>query len=405
MILSVLGMGGMGVVYAAYDPELDRKVALKLVRPGSQGSEGTARLLREAQALARLSHPNVVAVYDTGTFGKQVWLAMEFVDGVTLTEWLARKRSEGALGWREVLRVMEPAGRGLASAHQAGLLHRDFKPDNVMVGVDGRVRVMDLGLARTVDSEESLPPVEGLETISGVNGGLRVKVTQAGAILGTPAYMAPEQFLGLPVDIHADQFAFCVTLWEALSGERPFSGDTLVALLTNVTSGKYRLRAKVPRWLRQICERGIQSKTERRYASMEEVLAALRRGRRHARTRFAFIVLGITLLVVAIGFGLDFVRKQQVGAACVAASKTFETSWNPEVRQQLTDHTRDLSSKHASETLERLLPHYEDYSEQWQEVRTDICHQHKLEETWDDTTFHQALWCLEDRQMMFDDLV
>ena len=148
VIVSRLGAGAMGVVYAAYDPELDRKVALKLVRPsaaiGGGMSEGPARLLREAQALAKLNHPAVVSIHDVGTFGEQVWISMEFVEGKTLTDWIAA----APRSWREVVEVMRAAGRGLAAAHEAGLLHRDFKPDNVMLGVDGRVRVMDFGLAR-----------------------------------------------------------------------------------------------------------------------------------------------------------------------------------------------------------------------------------------------------------------
>src|SRR3954453_18295126 len=148
VVLERIGSGGMGVVYAAYDPELDRKVALKLLRPDRAGAVGEAalRLQREAQAIARLSDPHVVAVYDAGTLGEQVFVAMEFVEGRTLREWLkAEPRS-----WSEILKAFLAAGRGLAAAHDAGLVHRDFKPDNVLLGGDGRVKVADFGLARPV---------------------------------------------------------------------------------------------------------------------------------------------------------------------------------------------------------------------------------------------------------------
>ena len=204
VILTAIGQGGMGVVFAAYDPELDRKVALKLLLPAAQTDEhadARTRLLREAQALAQLSHPAVVAVHDVGTVGDQVWLAMEFIDGVTLARWIKQTRP-----WRAVLEVFRRAGEGLAAAHAVGLVHRDFKPENVMVGADGRVRVMDFGLARADGPSLSLPPRSDLRVSSSA---LRAEVTVAGAVLGTPAYMAPEQWLGGATDARTDQFAFC----------------------------------------------------------------------------------------------------------------------------------------------------------------------------------------------------
>src|SRR5204863_9586186 len=187
----------------AYDPELDRKVAIKLLRIRGQHaeeSEGRARLMREAQAIAKLSHPNVVIVYDVGTFQDQVFMAMELVDGHTLSYWMhAAPRV-----WTEVIRVFAGAGRGLAAAHDKGMVHRDFKPDNVMLGADGQVRVMDFGLARGRGSEAGTSMV----ALRPVTTTLSVEVTQAGKVIGTPSYMAPEQWLGLPPDARADQFAF-----------------------------------------------------------------------------------------------------------------------------------------------------------------------------------------------------
>jgi serine/threonine protein kinase len=202
-VLDRIGAGGMGVVYAAYDPELDRRVALKLLRPDRFGSDADRlRLLREAQALARLADPHVVSVYDTGTFGDRVFVAVELVEGETLRQWLGGLRA-APRSWREVLARFLPAGRGLAAAHAAGLVHRDFKPENVLLGRDGRVRVADFGLAEAA-------PEPG--------GKLAALPAEWGLVLGTPAYMAPEQLRGIAVDARSDQFSFCVALFEALYG-------------------------------------------------------------------------------------------------------------------------------------------------------------------------------------------
>src|SRR5215813_12256971 len=209
-LLAHIGRGGIGEVFSAYDPELDRIVAVKVLRPGLTGEspEAGARFQREAQAMARLSHPNVVAVYDVGAVGQRVYMAMELVDGPTLEAWL-RERSRG---WREVLEAFLQAGRGLEAAHAAGLVHRDFKPSNVIVG--NRVRVADFGLARVVAGAEPVPGPLAPTALHGV-------VTQTGQALGTPAYMAPEQRAGGPPSPQSDQYSFAVALYEALHGTRP----------------------------------------------------------------------------------------------------------------------------------------------------------------------------------------
>jgi predicted Ser/Thr protein kinase len=201
-----LGAGGMGVVYAAYDAELGRRVAVKLLH--ETGAEGQARdrILREAQALARLSHPNVVQIYEIGAVGRQVFVAMEFAEGLTLAQWQAQRR-----GWRELLAVYVDAGRGLAAAHAAGLVHRDVKPENVLVGADGRVRVLDFGLARGV--AEAIEPGP-----AATHDALLAPITATGAVMGTPAYMSPEQWRGEPTDARSDQFSFCVALYAAVHG-------------------------------------------------------------------------------------------------------------------------------------------------------------------------------------------
>src|SRR5215467_4444254 len=234
-----LGGGGMGTVYAAFDPELNRKVALKLVRPEAgklDTNEGRRRLLREAQAMAQLSHPNVIAVYDVGTFADQVFIAMEYVEGSTLTQWLAEHQRP----WREIVNMFVQTGRGLAAAHAAGILHRDFKPDNVRVGNDGRPRVLDFGLARALsgEPEKGAPDAERVSADLSNHAQLGVALTEPGRLMGTPAYMSPEQLMGQGADHRTDQYSFCVALYQALYGELPFKGQSIEALVREVSQGK-----------------------------------------------------------------------------------------------------------------------------------------------------------------------
>jgi serine/threonine protein kinase len=331
-VIALVGKGGMGEVYAAYDPELDRNVAIKLLRAGknSDSDEGRARMMREAQATARVSHPNVVIVYDAGTFQDRVFIAMEFVEGHTLGYWMhARTRS-----WPEVLEVFTAAGRGLAAAHERDLVHRDFKPDNVMIGADGQVRVMDFGLVQIAGerhAEEADGDADGASDgrveaaqeddvtaeLSGprngrggsgptaVNGptgtdpddilttralstgrgawrgprtGPNPNLTRFGASVGTPAYMSPEQFRGEPTDAATDQFSFCVALYEALYSERPFAGRTPDDLGKNVVGGFVRTApqsSRVPAWIREVLLRGLAVNPAGRWPSMTALLAQL----------------------------------------------------------------------------------------------------------------------------------
>src|SRR5215470_5885792 len=226
VLLERIGVGGMGEVYSAHDSELERKVALKLLHPESakaDASLGPRRLLREAQAMARLSHPNVVAIYDVGTFEDHVFIAMEYVAGRTLRHWL----KEADRDWRQIVENFVEAGRGLGAAHAASVLHRDFKPENVLVGNDGRCRVLDFGLARANDRDPDQTEIEFAALTISKAKQLALELSRTGAMVGTPAYMAPEQLLGQSVDARGDQFAFCVTLYEALYGERPFAGENL----------------------------------------------------------------------------------------------------------------------------------------------------------------------------------
>ncbi|MCA9678315.1 MAG: protein kinase, partial [Myxococcales bacterium] len=272
IILARLGAGGMGVVFTAYDPQLDRKVALKLLRTGSGLAEGEARarLVREAQAIAQLSHPNVVAVYDVGTADSgDVYIAMEFVEGETLTSWLGHwERS-----WREILEMFFQAGRGLAAAHARGLMHRDFKPDNVLVGLDGRVRVTDFGLARSViDHVEELSKDRPRPDLAA----LRVTLTATGAVLGTPRYMAPEQLRGATADARSDQFSFCIALYEALYGTHPLPGDSVIEMVQHgAEPTPPPVDTKVPPSIGRTLMRGLSIEPVKRYSTMSALLVEL----------------------------------------------------------------------------------------------------------------------------------
>ena len=304
VVLSVLGEGAMGRVYAARDPELDRTVALKVLHSRIVGPELEARLKREAKAMARLTHPEVIAVYDAGRHGAQLFIAMELVDGGTLRQWLATSERP----WREVLGAFMRAGRGLAQAHAAGLVHRDFKPDKVLVGKDVRVRVTDFGLARAIESVDALAETadagsERNPTSPAQEGML----TRTGTLVGTPAYMAPEQLRGGSADARSDVYAFSVSLYEGLYGERPFDGATFAALEAAKREGRVKPpppeRAIPPRLRRAILV-GLCTRPEDRYASMDACLDALALAARPPRT--PWIAAGAIALGAA-GVALSFV--------------------------------------------------------------------------------------------------
>ena len=404
VILAALGQGGMGVVFAAYDPELDRKVALKLMLPSAASSgtrsESRTRLLREAQALARLAHPAVVSVHDVGTVGDQVWLAMEFVDGVTLARWSEQQPR----GWREVLDMYRRAGEGLAAAHAAGLVHRDFKPDNVMVSGDGRARVMDFGLARA-DGPSRPPPRSDLKMSASA---LRAAVTVAGAVLGTPAYMAPEQWIGGSTDARTDQFAFCVALWEALYGVRPFAGDTHAALAHRVTTGRRSAppaRSKVPTWLRKVVERGLAPIPARRWPSMAALLAALvhAAGRRQRR-----LAIAGTATLVAMFAGAEAGRRwnhAEAVAACGARGESIAEVWNDSSREGTREALMATEVTYAGSTHAHLVPRIDEFTAGWSAARTQVCMYSEADGAWDGELASRASECLDEARWALEELV
>ena len=298
VVIDELGRGGMGVVLRARDPDLSRTIAIKLLQAsGSALSEDARqRMVREGQAIAQLSHPNVVQVYDVGMHGDDVFIAMEYVEGVTVSEWLENKRETS-----DVIEVMAQAGRGLAAAHAIGIVHRDFKPDNVLIGSDGRVRVLDFGLARVASASDDRISDIAHEQASARE--LTTTVTVAGTLMGTPAYMAPEQFAGEKVDSRADQFSFCVSLFEALHGTRPFSGDSFESLKEHVTTGVRESASSAlsgPRWLSKLIDRGLCQDPSERFSSMNVLLDDMTRVRMRMWPRVAVVALLVVLVAAAV---------------------------------------------------------------------------------------------------------
>jgi len=315
-IMTLLGAGAAGVVYRAFDPQLQRAVAVKLLRPELHGSspEQSARMLREAQAMARLSDPHVVAVYDVGLHEGTVYLVMEYIDGHTLSDWLgAEPRTTG-----EILRVFADAGRGLAAAHQKGLVHRDFKPENVLVARDGRARVTDFGLARESEawlSERQADDQTSTELYAPTRG-----------LVGTPAYMAPELFEGERASPASDQFAFSVALFVALFDKHPFKageGIALSELITRVRSGtlqKPSLPNAESERLFGVLRRGFAATPSARFADLPELLAALERATGEQRRGVAIGLAMLGLLLAALAAARFGARGGAISEPKTAAS-------------------------------------------------------------------------------------
>jgi tetratricopeptide (TPR) repeat protein/predicted Ser/Thr protein kinase len=398
IVLEELGKGGMGVVYAAYDPELDRKVAVKLLHVEQGGhtnaTAGRSRLLREAQAMARLSHPNVISVHDVGTSDDRVFVAMEFIEGSTLSEWI----EEESRDWARTISPFLAAGDGLAAAHRAGLVHRDFKPDNVMVGRNGRVCVLDFGLARPV-ARRTAPEPDGREPLSaaltGSNPSIDVRLTVTGAVMGTPAYMAPEQHLGRESDARTDQFSFCVALWEALYGERPFRGDTLPVLAFQVTQGEIsepKDSSRAPRFVRRALERGMQRSPEDRFGTMEELLSELRRNPMEKRRRR---IVAVVAIAAAGLVAWAFQTSAEDPAAICRERDALEGIWDDGTRAQVRQSFLATGQSAAEETFARVDARVESWAADWQGHRAEACEATHLHRTQSEGALALRLSCLD----------
>jgi serine/threonine protein kinase len=406
----VLGEGGMGVVWAAHDPDLERAVAIKVLRYAEAAQELRQRLLREARAMAKLKHPNVLTVYEVGTVGDRDYIAMELVEGMSLDAWLELGPTPDEK-WAAVI----AAGRGLAAAHEAGVVHRDFKPHNVLRSRGGRVLVTDFGLARgilaegesaalaaevvrldievTPFDETALPvsrPVAKPASIPGADTPRRndpvldSPMTQTGALIGTPAYMAPEQYQGALPDPRTDQFAFCVTAWQALTGERPFRGGTLEEMRKSVGSGVAHVEAKFPRGVRAALARGLDPDAAKRWPSMDDLLDALERTTKTPARRRLMWTYGLAAAIVMVGLVLRFATggSDSAKTGCDDPERQFAEAWSPELRNALAKKTEETNVARIADQLDR-------YGERWVESYAKACRARPAKQT------RQRLACLE----------
>jgi eukaryotic-like serine/threonine-protein kinase len=398
-----IAAGGMGKVYEAYDPQLQRRVALKVLRSELLDTAGRehwrARLLREAQAMARLSHPNVLAVHDAGSEGERVFIAMDLVEGETLTEWAAATPHP----WRAVLAVMLQAGEGLAAAHRAGLIHRDFKPSNVLVDRSGRALVLDFGLAAATssaeappqppDSSTSVPPTPA-RTSSGD------ALTIPGIVMGTPGFMAPEQLEGRPTDVRGDQFSFCATFYEVLHRIRAYPGTTIDEYRHSLR--EVRLTA-LPRW-RQVPDfvhrallRGLQLQPEARFPSMDALLVELRRDPASARRRWVGRA-AVAAAVLAVPTTLWVERRSR---ACRSAEQELADTWGAERAEAVSRAFLATGKNHAAETARRVREQLDDWSAKWVAARREACVATRVSGEQSEDDLQLRLRCLDARR---DDL-
>ena len=376
-VLELVGVGGMGIVYAAEDPELERRIAVKVLRTRGSGDE-SQRLLREARAMAKLSHPNVIPVHDVGTWNDRVFVAMELVEGWTLGQWL----KEHPRTWDSVWPLLRAAGRGVAAAHEAGFVHRDLKPDNILVGArtplgDHRVFVTDFGLARWAEGPAEPTAIRSDAIAVTHPTGTRTQpepfttFTRTGALVGTPAYMAPEQFARQEVGAAADQFAFCVVVWEALVGERPFKGRSIAALAHAVCETDpppFPTTVHVPRNVKAALLRGLAKRPEDRHASMGALLRALEPPRRAWVPWSAAAAVAIA----SVGFTIHATRGGTATSACTNLPGLSQT-WNDERSAAITAAFAATATRYAAPTSERAIAELDAYARAWADRELEIC--------------------------------
>ncbi|MEM6996774.1 MAG: serine/threonine-protein kinase, partial [Myxococcota bacterium] len=371
-ILERIGSGGMGVVYAAHDPDLERRIAIKVLKGPGVSDSARSRVRREAQAIARIKHPNVIHVYETGNHEGELYLAMEHIQGETLGAWLAREPRS----LPEVLAAFRGAGQGLAAAHAVDVMHRDFKPDNVLVDRHDEVHVLDFGLARGASASGELPPSQpNLEDRDETL--LDSPLTATGTVMGTPAYMAPEQALGETTTPQVDQFSFCVALWEAVYGVRPFAShegkNLLAALRSGCPPDPPPADRKVPRQLAQLLHRGLSHAPEDRYASMDELLADMPPdpsvGRR--RRRLGASLAGLGAIAIA---GTYYAAREQAAVDCHAeASQQISGVWDDATRERLRARFSSRGRTFSDTAWTNTAALLDEEVEQWTVAQVATC--------------------------------
>ncbi|MCX4239476.1 serine/threonine-protein kinase [Paraliomyxa miuraensis] len=389
-----VGQGGMGTVYAAFDPQLERKVAIKVVRElgGDQQEIERARrsLEREARAAAGLTHPNVVTVYESGRHGDGFYVAMEFVEGRTLRQWLELRRRS----WQEIVTTFIGAGRGLQAAHAAGLVHCDFKPGNVLIGRDDRPQVADFGLVRWVESR-SEPSMElsPSHTMEGSPGTLQT------SIAGTPRYMAPEQRRGLSISPRCDQFSYCVALYEALLGALPYERDEAMDFEQPGALGRAHVGVRLPRRLVRALLVGLALAPERRHPTMSALVDELERALASRRRR-KWWALG-AVLAAATG-GLGYAMAGDPIDPCEGAAAELEEVWSEPVRQRVRDQLRATGSEAMAARVTGLI---DEYGQAWGAMRRASCEATHHRGTQSMDLFELRSACLDRRRYTLENLV
>ncbi|HWB82451.1 MAG TPA: serine/threonine-protein kinase [Nannocystaceae bacterium] len=387
VVVERLGVGGMGTVWVAYDPELDRKVALKVLRSDRARDDAAdvhrARLQREAQALARLSHPNIVTVYDVGTVDGSLFLAMELIDGCNLRAWVrAQRRSVD-----EILQVFASAAAGLAAAHAAGIVHRDFKPDNVVIGPGDppRVVVLDFGLAHRDEHPRSL--VLRSRDDKWKDG---EALTRPGRAMGTPAYMAPEQHAAGTIEPRTDQYSWCISLWEALTGMRPFGVQTSALLRHKLAVAIPPLdpAGAIPAWLYPVLERGLAARPEDRHRSMHALLDAIAEARPRARSRRARMLVATTAGLAMLAITVTLLVPAPIDR-CESGEERIAAAWNQPRRLAIATAFADSGIGYARTAWTLLAPRVDDWTARWRERWSAACS--------GDAPVERELQCLERR--------
>ncbi len=396
LVLSLIGRGGMGEVYAAYDPDLDRRVALKLLHTARSAEQARRRLTREARALGKLSHPNVVQVHDVGEHEGDVFVAMELVEGQPLDAWC---HGPAKPSWQEVLGAYLDAARGLAAAHEEGIVHRDVKPSNILRGKDGRVRVADFGLAvgrpagaasteppdgdplrDDADAVEARPLADTIPAAATQAGRGGDALTATGALVGTPLYMAPEQFDGAAVGPAADQHSLCTALYQGLYGALPFEvaegSDVLAQLIARKKEGPPAAPppgSPVPAPVHRALVRGLASRPEDRFPSMDALIDAFREAMqppRRTRLRNAAIGAAALLTAAAVAVGI---RGGAFDDPCAHPERQLAGAWDPGVRGRVRAAFLGTGRAHAEDTAARVAAQLDRYGASWTAMRSEVC--------------------------------
>jgi len=385
LLLGQIGAGGMGIVLAAHDPALDRKVALKLLRPRVHRTASTdaQRISLEAQAMARLAHPNVVTVFEVDHIGDQAFVAMELVEGSTLRGWL----HERPRPWRDIVTMFAAAGRGLAAAHAAGLIHRDFKPDNVLIGSDGRPRVSDFGLVVEASGDEPIlaTPSPGVD------------VTTRGTASGTPAYMSPEQWAGRGFDARVDQFAFCVALWEALWGSRPFPGTTPAELRAAVRAGVLAAppgRSRAPRRLVAALRRGLAVDPAARWPDMTALVEELSRAL-GARQRWTVAAIVSATAIASAAAAVAIVGTRDAPDPCLVPAARVAGVWSAARRGALGARLAAIDPGQGAGRFARIASAIDAGAERWSAMHVEACRATRVEGRQSELLLDRRIACLD----------